>query len=86
MVLQLSDISPFVPLHTAPLLSQALPPPLLTSMGHIYKFFGYSISYTVLYIFLAILKLPSCVIPSPLHPFPHTPPPTWQSSKCSLYP
>ena len=36
-------------------LPQAIPTPLFMSMGHAYKFFGYSISYTVLYIPMAIL-------------------------------
>ena len=38
-----------------PLLPQAIPTPLFMSMGHVYKFFGYSISYAVLYIPMAIL-------------------------------
>ena len=40
-----------------PLLSstQQPSPQLFMSMGHVYKFFGYSISYTVLYIPMAIL-------------------------------
>ena len=33
----------------------AIPTPLFMSMGHAYKFFGYSISSTVLYIPMAIL-------------------------------
>ena len=36
-------------------LPQAIPTPLFMSMGHAYKFFGYCISYTVLYIPMAIL-------------------------------
>ena len=47
-------------------LLQAIPTPLVMSMDHMYKFFGYSISCSVttyLYFF----------IPSPLHLFPHTP-------------
>ena len=39
---------------------QAIPPPLFMSMGHAYKFFGYSISCTVLYIPMAILWLSIC--------------------------
>ena len=48
----------FPPLPTStqcPLLPQAIPPPLFTSMGHVYKLFGYFVSYTVLYIPMAIL-------------------------------
>ena len=48
----------FPPLHPStqhPVLPQAIPPPLFMSMGHAYKFFGYSISYTVLYIAIVIL-------------------------------
>ena len=32
-----------------------IPIPLFIFLGHVYKFFGYSISYTVLYIPMAIL-------------------------------
>ena len=38
-----------------PPLSQAIPTPSFTSMGHVCKFFGYSISYTALYIPMATL-------------------------------
>ena len=38
-----------------PQLPQAIPKPLFVSMGHAYKFFGYSVSYTVLHIPVAIL-------------------------------
>ena len=41
-------------------LPQAIPPPVFLSMGHAYKFFGYSIFYTVLYIPMAILLLLIC--------------------------
>ena len=56
MLLQLSQFSPFAP-HppsTSPL-PQAISTPLFMSMGQAYKFFGYSFSYTVLYIPVAIL-------------------------------
>ena len=53
-------ISPLCPLHPVSTLPQAIPPLLFTSMGHAYKFFGYSISYTVLYIPMASLYLPNC--------------------------
>ena len=38
-----------------PQLVEAMPPPLFTPVGHVYKFFGYSFYYTVLYIPAAIL-------------------------------
>ena len=45
------------------------------SMDYSYKFFGYSISYAVLYIHMAILYLPILyfLIPSALHSFPDPP-------------
>ena len=43
------DFSPFAPLHPAAPLSQAIPTLLFMSMGHVYKFFGCSISYAILY-------------------------------------
>ena len=52
--------SSFVTLHKAPPLSQAIPERLFLSTGDAYKFFGYSISYTVLYIPMVILELPIC--------------------------
>ena len=68
-------------------LPQAMPPPLFMPMGHAYKFFGYSIFYTVLYIqwlfcnylFVLLNSLTSS-------PIPQYPPPIWQPSKCSQYP
>ena len=64
------DFSPFALLHPALPTCLGNPPPLFTSMGHVYKFFGYSISCTVLYI-----PLPTYLyflIPSPLLSFRHT--------------
>ena len=47
---------PPLPLSTQhPPLPQAIPTPLFMSMGHVCKFHGYSISYTVLYIPMAML-------------------------------
>ena len=43
-----------------PPLPLAIPPPLFTSAGHVCRFFGYSLSYTALYIPMAILRLPTC--------------------------
>ena len=48
------NISPFAALHPATPFPQAIPTPLFMSMGQACKFFGYSISYTVLYIPVAI--------------------------------
>ena len=55
LLLQLSQFSPFAPSTQHPLLTQAISPPLFLSMSHAYKFFSYSISYTLLYIPMAIL-------------------------------
>ena len=52
-------IFPLCPLHPSPPTPQAILPPLFIPMGHVYKFSGYSISYTVLYIITAILQLPT---------------------------
>ena len=51
--------SPLAPLPPAPPTSSGNPPhhSLFTFMGHACKFFGYSISYTVLYIHMAGLFL-----------------------------
>ena len=49
------DSSPLLPSTQHPPLPQAIPTPLFMSMSHEYKFCGYSISYTVLYIPEAIL-------------------------------
>ena len=51
VLLYLSRFYPFVP-YTQ---HHPLPQALFMSMGHAYKFFGYSISYTALYIPKAIL-------------------------------
>ena len=65
---------PLPPSTEHPLLPQAIPTPLFMSMGHVYKFFGYSISYTVLYIphGYSVTTYLYFLIPSPLHPLPHT--------------
>ena len=71
MLLQLSRFFPLCP----PLSSTPTPsgsaPPLLTSMGHAYKFFGFSISYTILnthtpalsLLYLPIMLLNPCTFP-----------------------
>ena len=82
--LQLSQFSLFAPLHPAPPTPSGHPPPLFMSMSQAYKFFGFSISYAVLYIPVAILFVlfnPLISSPIPLHL-----PPIWQPSKHSLYP
>ena len=61
MLLQLSSFFPSLPFSTqCPLLPQAILPPLFTSMGHAYKFFRYSNSYTVVYFPMAVLYQPIC--------------------------
>ena len=55
MLLQLSQFSPSAPLYPAPPLSEVIHTPLFMTMGHVYKFLGYSTSYTVFYIPMAIL-------------------------------
>ena len=67
MLLQLSQFFSFW-------LPQVIPTPLFMSMCHVYTFFGYSISCTVLYIPMAILYLPICTSQSP-HLFAHSPTP-----------
>ena len=56
MLLQLSQFFPFGPTPPSPLpwLPRAVPAPLVTSVGPADKFFVFSISYTVLYIPMAI--------------------------------
>ena len=53
-------IFPLSPLPPSTPIPSGISPPLFMSMGHVYKFFGCSISYTVLYIPIAILQLPIC--------------------------
>ena len=55
MLLQLSQISPFVPLHPESPTPSGSPHTIVHVHGHAHKFCGYSISYTVLYIPMAIL-------------------------------
>ena len=67
-------------------LPQSTPTPLFMSMDHGFKFFGYSLSYTVLYIpwlfcnYLFILLNPLTSLSFPPHPSP-----IWHPSKCSPY-
>ena len=55
---------------------QSPPWGLFMSMGHACKFFGFSISYSILNILLSILYLPIMLLNpctfSPLYPFSHT--------------
>ena len=80
-------ISPLCPYFTQP----APPPPgnpptTVHVCGSSYKCSGYPISYTVLYIPLAILQLPICpYLPHLFNHYPHTPL-IWQPSKWSLHP
>ena len=52
-----------------------MPPLLFMSMGHVYKFFGYSIAY-ILYHCGCSVTTYLCLISSPLHPLPDTPCPS----------
>ena len=71
MLLQLSHfLLPFITLHPALLSHQHLPPPQLMSMVCTYKFFGFSISYTILKLSLSILYLPIML----LIPYTHSSP------------
>ena len=77
MLLQVSHFFlPFIPLYPAPLSHQHSP--LFMSMGHTYKFFGFSISYTILNLHLSILyRSFMLLIPCTFSPFLPTPPPYW---------
>ena len=71
VVLIFPPLPPFIQYHPLP---QAIPTPLFIFMGHACKFFGYSISYTVLYIpWLFCNYLFVLLNPLTSYPFPHTP-------------
>ena len=79
--------SPFVPLHAAPLVTPGAHITLFMFMGHVYKFFGYSIPFTVFY----MLRLFCNYLFAFLNPLTYSPislatPPIWQPSKCSPHP
>ena len=82
MLLQLSQyFLPFIFLLPAPTALQHSSTPYFMSMGCTYKFFGFSISYTILNLPLSILCLPIMLLspctfypPSP-HPLPTDNPP-----------
>ena len=80
-----ASFSPLPLHHPAPPLPQAIPTPLFLPMGHVYKFFGYSISYTVHPHGYSVTTYLYFLIPSLLHPFSHNTPPIWQPSKWSRY-
>ena len=85
MLLQLFFFSPFFSLHPASHLQPAFFPPYFMSMGCTYKFFGFSISHTVLNLPLSILYLPfmfliPCTI-SPILPLPLS----TDKPSCDLY-
>ena len=63
---------PITPLHPAPPLPPAFPPPQFMSMGRTYKFCAFSISYTVLNLLLSVLCLPIMLL-IPYTFFPHSP-------------
>ena len=62
MLLLLSQFPPFVPLHPVSPFPSSNPHLQFMSMGHIYKFFGSSISYTVPNIPMSILYSPICTL------------------------
>ena len=75
MLLQLSHFFPICPPPLGTLLPSNIPLHLVHSMGHECKFFGFSISYTILGIPLSIMYLPimllnPCTFP-PFFPSPH---------------
>ena len=77
----------FSPLFPSVLQPPASPlsPPQVMSMGHTYKFFGFSISYTILNIPLSILCLPiMLLIPCTFLPFSPLPLPT-DNPPCDLH-
>ena len=84
MLLQFSHFFlPFLPICPVLPFLPAFPPPQFMSMGRTYKFFGFSISCTILdlplsILFLAILLLIPCTFP-PIRPLPTDNPP------CDLY-
>ena len=73
MVLKLSHFFlPFIPPCPAPPFHQHTPPPQFMSTGHAYKFFGFSISYTILNLPCLFCTYHLCFL-FPV-PFPHSPP------------
>ena len=74
VLLQLSQFfSPLYPLHPELPFLKHPPPHQFMSMSHTYKFFGFSISYTILNLPLSILCLPIILV-IPCMFFPHFPP------------
>ena len=55
MLLQLSQLLPFAPLYPVPSTASGIPHTIVHVHGLYVGFFGYSISYTVPYIPMAIL-------------------------------
>ena len=70
------DFYYFACLHPTPPLPQAIPPTLIMSMGYVYKFFGYSISYNLHPHGDSVTTYLYFLIPSPLHPPIHIPLPS----------
>ena len=82
-LLQLSWFFPLCPTSTQyPPLPQTIPTPLFMSMGHVYKYFGYSIFCTLCPHGYSVTIHLYFLIPSPLHPFPHTPSGKHQNTLC----
>ena len=86
MLLQLSHFfSPLLPsaLHRP---SFRIPPSQFMSMGYTWKFFGFSISHTILNLPLSILYLPlMLLIPCTFSHILFPPPPHWQPSMWSSF-
>ena len=67
MLLQFSHFFPFAPFCLVPPFSSAISPPWFMSVGHACKFFGFSLTYTILnlplsILFLQIMLLDPCTI------------------------
>ena len=78
MLLQFSQFDPYFPSSLpVPLFPPAIPPTSFMSMSHAYKFFGFSIFYTIHNLPLSILYLPfMLLIPCTFYPI-HPPPSLW---------
>ena len=90
MLLQLSHFfSPLYPPLPCTILPTSTPLPYFMSMGHTYKFFGFSISHTILNLPQSILYLPCmllnhCTFPLILPPLSPSQPPT-DNPPCDLH-
>ena len=77
--------SPFAPLHPVPPFPPAIPPLRAMYMGHAYKFFSFSISYTILNLFCLSCTYQLCFLfPIPFLPFSLLPLPA-DNPPCDLH-